>query len=76
MKEFKYKSICHCNMTETGKPLKCYSTRELVVGEVYDIYLGTYHFSDEYEVYKDDVYITSFILEGMHKGETDMHNEG
>ncbi len=37
-----------------------YSTTKLVIGECYDVYFAQYAFSDEYEIFKDDIYITSF----------------
>ncbi len=65
MREFKYKSICHSTMG-----VKMYSTKGLTIGETYDIYFTNYTFSWEYEVYKNDQFYTSFILDGI-DGETD-----
>lgn len=64
-KLFKYKSICHSTMGVT-----MYSTKGLTVGETYDIYYADYPFSWEYEIFKDGVYYTSFILDRC-DGETD-----
>lgn len=47
-----------------------YSTMGLTVGETYDVYFASYAFSWEYEIFKDDKYYTSFILDKM-DGEVD-----
>lgn len=54
-KIFKYKSMCHT--------ARMYSTKVLIIGDVYDVYITDYAFSDEYEIFKDDVYYTSFHLD-------------
>lgn len=57
--------MCHSSMGVT-----MYSTKGLTIGDVYDVYFASYAFSWEYEIFKDDVYYTSFILSGLN-GEVD-----
>jgi len=59
--KFKYKSICF------NHSAKMYSTKTLVVGEMYNIYTFDNGHSQEYEVHQDneegkDIYYTSFII--------------
>lgn len=55
-KIFKYESICH----SLGAIM--YSTKSFVIGDKYDVYFASYAFSDEYEIFKEGEYYTSFIL--------------
>jgi len=65
-KIFKYKSICH------SLGAQMFSTKHLKVGEVYDVYYCSYPFSDEYEIFKDGEYYTSFML-SITNGESESH---
>lgn len=56
-KIFQYKTMCY------AIPPHTYSTNKLEIGEIYDVYLADYPFSTEYEIFKDRVFYTSFILE-------------
>lgn len=56
-KKFLYSSICF------NPDAKMYSINTLTKGEVYDIYFAQYAFTEEYEIFKDNVYYTSFIKE-------------
>lgn len=49
-----YKSICH------NDTCMHYSTNRLIIGEYYDVYFAQYAFSDEYEIYQNGTYYTSF----------------
>ncbi len=60
-KKFKYRSICHKSGPFNHRHANMFSTKVLIVNEIYDVYLGTYAFSDEYEIYKNGEYYTSFI---------------
>lgn len=55
-KKFKYKAICYKQVAQM------HSTQRLEIGEEYDIYLCHYHFTTEYEVFRDNIYYTSFII--------------
>ena len=57
-KEFRYRSICHSDFGVNHY----HATNRLIIGEIYDVYFANYPFSYEYEIFKDDNYYTSFIL--------------
>lgn len=68
-KIFMYKSICH---NDTYKHYSAFgeSVNKLVIGEYYDVYFGQYAFSDEYEIYQNGTYYTSFLHVTLHNEST------
>lgn len=68
--KFKYKSICFnhsAKMYSTRTLMFDTSTRTLMFGEMYDIYIWDNGHSQEYEVHQDneegkDIYYTSFLI--------------
>lgn len=55
-RKFKYKTICY------KRGAQMYSDSILEIGEKYNVYLCHYQFTTEYEVFKDNIYHTSFII--------------